>query len=294
MNEVRYISVILPLRLEWEPCYSVPYGTNVTIGDRVKVVFANRTYIGVVSATDITPDTSPEKIRVIESIENGIAKVLPLEIELWRKVSEYYLTTIGEVYKAAYPYGKIDLEEARAASRRKSEERLAKVVAKLEVRIEKLEARVARKHEMAAKARKEERKTAYLKEAEDLIIEIGEIRKKIAAAAVPDSASDSNGIELQDRAPAVHIRFSTAQKKALQQIRERIFYEILYQLPHPGRAEEGISSVSYEAPPRPRRRHRNHAGHQCRVRRTLRGSEEAAQRQRRPAQADHRDPGGVH
>ena len=60
MNEVRYISVILPLRLEWEPCYSVPYGTNLTIGDRVKVVFANRSYIGVVSATDITPDTSPE------------------------------------------------------------------------------------------------------------------------------------------------------------------------------------------------------------------------------------------
>ena len=220
MNEVRYISVILPLRLEWEPCYSVPYGTNVTIGDRVKVVFANRTYIGVVSATDITPDTSPEKIRVIESIENGIAKVLPQEIELWKRVAGYYLATVGEVYKAAYPYGKIDLEEARAASRRKSEERLAKAVAKLEVRIEKLEARVARKHELAAKARKEEKKAAYLKEAEDLIIEICEIRKKIAAAAVQDSASYSNGIELQDRAPAVHIRFSPAQEKALQQIRE--------------------------------------------------------------------------
>ncbi len=219
MNEARYISVILPLRLEWEPCYSVPYESDIAIGDRVKVVFANRTYIGVVSGVDVTPETSVDKIRPILSIENGIAKVLPQEIELWRKVSEYYLTTMGEVYKAAYPYGKIDLEEARAASRRKSEERLAKAVAKLEVRIEKLEARVARKHEMAAKARKEERKTAYLKEAEDLITEIGEIRNKIAAA-VPASASDSNEIELLDRAPAMHIRFSPAQEKALQQIRE--------------------------------------------------------------------------
>ena len=224
MNDKRYISVILPLRLEWEPCYSVPEETDITIGDRVRVVFANRVYIGVVSGTDITPETAPERIRAIESVENDIERVLPQEIEFWRKVAEYYLATVGEVYKAAYPYGKIDLEEARAASRRKAEERLAKTVARMEARIEKLQARVARKCELAGKARKEEKKASYLKEADDLIAEIEEIRRKIDSKPVPDSATHSNGIGLQAGPDAgmtdVKIRFSPAQETALKLIHD--------------------------------------------------------------------------
>lgn len=222
MNEVRYISVILPLKLEWEPCYSVPEETDITIGDRVKIVFANRTYIGVVSGTGITPETAPERIRAIESVENDIDRVLPQEIELWRKVAEYYLATVGEVYKAAYPYGKIDLEEARAASRRKAEERLAKAVARLEERIARLETRIARKRELADKARKEEKRAACLKEAEELTCEIEEIRKEIAKGSVSGSASYGIGLqEGQDSGiTAVQIQFSPAQKTALKDIHD--------------------------------------------------------------------------
>ena len=222
MNEVRYISVILPLKLEWEPCYSVPEETDITIGDRVRIVFANRTYIGVVSGTGITPETAPERIRAIESVENDIDRVLPQEIELWRKVAEYYLATVGEVYKAAYPYGKIDLEEARAASRRKAEERLAKAVARLEERIARLETRIARKRELADKARKEEKRAACLKEAEELTCEIEEIRKEIAKGSVSGSASYGIGQqEGQDSGiTAVQIQFSPAQNTALKDIHD--------------------------------------------------------------------------
>ena len=222
MNEVRYISVILPLKLEWEPCYSVPEETDITIGDRVRIVFANRTYIGVVSGTGITPETAPERIRAIESVENDIDRVLPQEIELWRKVAEYYLATVGEVYKAAYPYGKIDLEEARAASRRKAEERLAKAVARLEERIARLETRIARKRELADKARKEEKRAACLKEADELTCEIEEIRKEIAKGSVSGAASYGIGLqEGQDSGiTAVQIQFSPAQKTALKDIHD--------------------------------------------------------------------------
>ncbi|MBQ9722009.1 MAG: primosomal protein N' [Bacteroidales bacterium] len=222
MNEVRYISVILPLKLEWEPCYSVPEETDITIGDRVRIVFANRTYIGVVSGTGITPETAPERIRAIESVENDIDRVLPQEIELWRKVAEYYLATVGEVYKAAYPYGKIDLEEARAASRRKAEERLAKAVARLEERIARLETRIARKRELADKARKEEKRAACLKEADELTCEIEEIRKEIAKGSVSGSASYGIGLqEGQDSGiTGVQIQFSPAQKTALKDIHD--------------------------------------------------------------------------
>jgi len=224
MNEVRYISVILPLRLEWEPCYCVPCGTDLIIGDRVKVIFANRTYIGVVSGTDITPETAPERIRTIESVEKDIERVLPQEIELWRKVAEYYLATVGEVYKAAYPYGKIDLEEARAASKRKSEERLARVVARMEARIEKLEARVTRKRGLAEKARKEEKRAAYLKEADELTYEIEEIRKGISKGTVPYTGAYCNDVGAQTGpdagVTAVQIQFSPAQRTALKKIQD--------------------------------------------------------------------------
>ncbi len=123
MEQKRYISVILPLRLEWVPCYAVPGETGeIAVGDRVKVLFANRQYIGVVSAADIQPDADPSKIKEILSVEHGLEKIFPQEIELWKAIADYYLCTIGEVYKAAYPYGKVTMEEARAVSKRKKKE----------------------------------------------------------------------------------------------------------------------------------------------------------------------------
>lgn len=118
MDKVRYISVILPLKLEWEPCYRTT--EDVRPGSRVRVKFAGKTYSAVVSKTDVTPDIAPEKVRDIESVELGMENILFAEIELWRKVADYYLCTVGEVYKAAYPAGKINMEQARAKSKRKA------------------------------------------------------------------------------------------------------------------------------------------------------------------------------
>ena len=109
MRETRYISVILPLKLEWEPCYSIPQEEShadvdipdIEKGDRVRVSFAGKEYIGVVSDTDITPDTDIKKILSIKSVERDMDKVFPEEIDLWRQVADYYLCTVGEVYKAA-------------------------------------------------------------------------------------------------------------------------------------------------------------------------------------------------
>ncbi len=114
MAGIRYISVILPLKLEWEPSYSVPEEENIQIGDRVKVLLANREYLGVVSDVDIIPSTEPSKIKRILNLEKELERILPEEIEFWRAVAKYYLCSIGEVYKAAYPLGRVSLEEARA------------------------------------------------------------------------------------------------------------------------------------------------------------------------------------
>ncbi len=123
MTQARYISVILPLKLEWIPSYGLPEGVETPeVGDRVKVVFANRQYVGVVSATEINPDADLSKIKEILSVEHGLEKINPQEIDLWKAIADYYLCSIGEVYKAAYPSGKVNMEEARAVSRRKKKE----------------------------------------------------------------------------------------------------------------------------------------------------------------------------
>ena len=125
MQQNAYIKVILPLKLEWEPCYRIPDridSESIVAGCRVKVRFANRIYSAVVSESGIEPETDLSRIKEIEGIEEGLEMIFPEEIELWRKVAEYYMCAIGEVYKAAYPISKINLEEAHAAAIARTEQ----------------------------------------------------------------------------------------------------------------------------------------------------------------------------
>ena len=210
-----YISVILPLKLEWEPCYFItdelmpgpaqggvakvsPYDEenspeqkssvmeqscstthNSLIGKRVKVNFSGKEYIGVISATDITPDTEISKIKSVKAFEEGLGDVLPQEIELWRRIADYYLCTVGEVYKAAYPIGKIDLEESRAIAKQKAEEKKNKQREALKIRIERLDARISRKRDLLSKAKKESTKEAYTQDIERLEREIAFFRSSL-------------------------------------------------------------------------------------------------------------------
>ena len=172
MKGISYISVILPLKLEWEPCYSVSE-IHIKIGDRVNVRFAGRIYSGVVSATDIEPQTDPNKIKPIDSIEEGLERILPQEIELWRKVSEYYMCTIGEVYKAAYPQGKISLEEAHAAAMQRTLQKHEKLIGGMRQRITKIQDRLARKEELSKKSKDGTKiKAAHIAAIEKLRIEL--------------------------------------------------------------------------------------------------------------------------
>ncbi|MBO4623994.1 MAG: hypothetical protein J5646_00680 [Bacteroidales bacterium] len=103
MSCTRYIQVILPLKLDWEPYYYVPDGLEVKMGDRVRVIFANAFYVAAVSAVDVEPTLDPARIVPIEALEQDLPPITPEEIEFWRRVADYYLCALGEVYKAAYP-----------------------------------------------------------------------------------------------------------------------------------------------------------------------------------------------
>jgi primosomal protein N' (replication factor Y) len=127
VTEKTYIQVILPLRLEWEPVYYVPEGSSVVLGERVIVNFAGKTYTAVVSSTDAGKEAErmdAERIKPISGTAELLQPITKEEIELWRKVAGYYLCTVGEVYKAAYPDWKIAEEKvkARKALRKKNAE----------------------------------------------------------------------------------------------------------------------------------------------------------------------------
>lgn len=103
MERKRYIQVILPLKLEWEPFYSLPEGMEVEVGSRVRVIFASAFYTGCVSRVDAEPEVDPKRILPIEAVEEGLPAVSAEEIGFWRSLAAYYLCSVGEVYKVAYP-----------------------------------------------------------------------------------------------------------------------------------------------------------------------------------------------
>lgn len=213
-GDTRYISVILPLKLEWEPCYRLPAEMNdVNSGDRVKVMFANKEYMAVVSETGIIPDTDPVKIKPILSIEEGLGRILPQEITLWRNVADYYLCSVGEVYKAAYPHVRINLEEARAAAKEKIASREEKIADSIRKRIARLEAKVEKRQNMLSKARKESAILTYSKELENAIADLQ--RAKEALADILDKTS-KNG--LQRTSDYRDVALSPAQALAYRKI----------------------------------------------------------------------------
>ncbi len=132
MGRKTFIQVILPLRLEWDPCYYLPEGMQAEVGSRVRVLFAHKEYIGAVSAVDVVPETAVERILPILSVESGLPQVLPEEIRLWKAIASYYLCSVGEVYKAAYPALKREQEAVEAREQERLEAKLEALRTKME------------------------------------------------------------------------------------------------------------------------------------------------------------------
>ena len=215
MNRFHFISVILPLKLEWEPCYKS--SETVEVGERVRVNFARKEYIGVVSATEIQPDISPSKILSVTQIERGLEKIRIEEIELWRQVSQYYLCTIGEVYKAAYPLGKTSMEESRSTAVQKVAARREKLIESFEIKIAKLEERLAKKTELAQRAKEGTKaRNTYLSEIDKIRDDISRTEQARQTVAISHNAQSAR----TDTIPFKRLSLSDAQKRAYRSILE--------------------------------------------------------------------------
>lgn len=158
---------------------------QVRVGDRVRVNFAGKEYVGVVSMADAGKQAEEmgivDKVKPILGMAEGLEPVTKEEIELWRQIAEYYLCTVGEVYKAAYPAQKVEKEVVQARQEAFKVEREEKNRTKIADKIKRLEERAEKKAELAAKARKSESRERYLAEKEMLEGEIGLLVRELTS-----------------------------------------------------------------------------------------------------------------
>ena len=102
-----YADIILPLPLEGYFTYAVPaeLQDKVQFGMRVLVPFgAKKHYIGIVASLH---DKKPEgfEVKPLEQVLDDYPILLESQLRLWKWIADYYMSPIGEVFKAALPSG---------------------------------------------------------------------------------------------------------------------------------------------------------------------------------------------
>lgn len=101
-----YADVVLPLPLDGVYTYNIPADLepHVQVGCRVLVPFgARKVYTAIVMRLhNVKPDYATKDI--LELLDQTPI-LLPDQLKLWQWIADYYLCSIGEVYKAALPSG---------------------------------------------------------------------------------------------------------------------------------------------------------------------------------------------
>ena len=100
-----YADVILPVPLQGLFTYAVPEGTKVLVGCRVLVSFGrSKTYVGLVARIH---EVKPQgyEVKPLMQVMDAEPIVTAEQLRLWQWISDYYLSPVGEVLKAALPAG---------------------------------------------------------------------------------------------------------------------------------------------------------------------------------------------
>ena len=99
----------MPLPLEGTFTYSVPQDLEdkIKVGMRVVVPCGQKkTYTALcVEVTDKKPDIGVKNIKCIYSVLDDMPMLLPQQLKLWQWMADYYMCTLGDIYKAALPAG---------------------------------------------------------------------------------------------------------------------------------------------------------------------------------------------
>ena len=113
-----YANIILPLPLEGYFTYAVSEGLapQIQVGVRVTVPLGkSKTYVGIVAEYPVdVPKPAKEvaqqgkkkiEYKNIADVLDDTPILLPQQLRLWKWIADYYMSPIGDVYKAALPSG---------------------------------------------------------------------------------------------------------------------------------------------------------------------------------------------
>lgn len=101
-----YADIILPLPLDSLFTYSVPDSLAGRVGQGVRVLVPfgkSKTYVGLVVRTH---NNKPDfKVKDISVVMDDAPVVNSVQLDLWRWMADYYLSSVGDVMNAALPSG---------------------------------------------------------------------------------------------------------------------------------------------------------------------------------------------
>lgn len=101
-----YADVILPLPVDGVFTYSIPpvFAENARVGCRLIVPFGKKKYYSAV-VMRLHGNKPPYETKEALQLLDLSPIILPQQFELWKWIADYYLCTVGEVFKAALPGG---------------------------------------------------------------------------------------------------------------------------------------------------------------------------------------------
>jgi len=209
-----YIQVILPLKLAWIPYYRAPR-EEVWVGDKVRVRFSGKEYVGVVyRIADELPENLPaNKVIGVIRVENNLARISPEEVSLWKNIADYYMCTIGEVYKTAYPAMKLSQEEVQARLSARAQKKADTIRQKEERAAERIDRKIASMKAKVEAARKPETVAKYQAELDAFLA-------ALEAKEAEEKAAETESETAEDNAAAAEIQLSGSQKIAYDNIKK--------------------------------------------------------------------------
>ena len=103
----KFANVLLPLPISGSFTYSVPsiYEDEIEVGSRVLVHFGKKNYYTGIVELVHNNQPSGYEVKEIMMVLDAQPIVRHPQLKLWNWLAEYYLCSVGEVYKAAVPSG---------------------------------------------------------------------------------------------------------------------------------------------------------------------------------------------
>ena len=204
-----FISVIIPLKINWLPVYRC--SRQIKVGSRVRVEFAHKLYVGVVAECDVACELPEAQVLEVAEIADGLPEVSANELKLWQFVSEYYMCSIGEVYRAAYPKERVQDEEALCSRAARLAERQRVANEKLREKLNrKLERLLRRKEKAADNERLGYEVEAVLKQLAELSGAVGEADSGASVASDVRAGAGVSGAERFARAAGTGVSVAGA------------------------------------------------------------------------------------